>query len=156
MQTKITLDESALKWLWENAGDEFQLELKSSVVQWFGKAYLKSVVSEKVAQDAVTEVKSQVGKAETTIRTILLEELYKRFDETPQISAYESHTKNMFLPGTKLEKMMRLAANEMITKHVNLTIARLLTEEKLEKFVEELLESGIKERILEKMREVKI
>ena len=74
---KVQLDSTALEWLWNNAGDDFKLELQSAVVQQFANRYLKSLVTTEIMQQAKKQVDERIDLLRAEFSGMIAEQIGK-------------------------------------------------------------------------------
>lgn len=91
---KITLDRQALEYLWNIGGDNFQLELKSAVIQWFSNKFLKGIITTEVYDKAVDFIRNEITLTNDQIKRYIDVELKKLVDE--RVNGTEEYEQEQF------------------------------------------------------------
>lgn len=153
MRTIIQLDEKALEWLWNNAGDEFKVEIRNAVLQNFSNKFLKGVFDTEIAETAKKSIENLAygykSAINTTVKQIFNEMLKTHF----VVSLWDKEAIDRLTNDPQVRSNLFENVQRMILETVENEINKMLNGGKLETVVREVAMEKLKKQIIKQLSE---
>lgn len=153
MRTIIQLDEKALEWLWNNAGDEFKVEIRNAVLQNFSNKFLKGIFDSEIAKTAEQSIENLTSgyksAIDITVKQAFNEMLKTRF----LVSTWEKETINKLTNDPQVRSNLFERVQRTILETVENEINKMLNGGKLETVVREVAMEKLKKQIIKQLSE---
>ena len=153
MRTIIQLDEKALEWLWNNAGDEFKVEIRNAVLQNFSNKFLKGIFDSEIAKTAEQSIENLISgyksAIDITVKQAFNEMLKTRF----LVSLWEKETINKLTNDPQVRSNLFERVQRTILETVENEINKMLNGGKLETVVREVAIEKLKKQIIKQLSE---
>lgn len=153
MRTIIQLDEKALEWLWNNAGDEFKVEIRNAVLQNFSNKFLKGIFDSEIAKTAEQSIENLTSGYKSAI-DITVKQVFNEMLKTGfVVSLWEKETINKLTNDPKVRSNLFERVQRTILETVENEINKMLNGGKLETVVREVAMEKLKKQIIKQLSE---